>query len=210
MTGSRRRANDVDAGEVALDRRARRRRTAAHPNGLVRLSARVTPDGRLRGCRTSRVDHPGPASVGAGAFWLIRTKTASFLGRRGQVLLDCHDQLVVTTALFVLAAAGRTAVVLETSARTTTAATRKRRNLHQGYALIQWLGNGVIWSPPPASERCTPSREHDSASATAASAALATLTGSDFCTPWVSAWKCSAGRRRAGRSGTGRASARRR
>jgi len=45
--------------------------------------------------------------------------------------------LWVPTASFVLVAAGRTAVALETSATTTTAATRKRRNTPQGYSLAE-------------------------------------------------------------------------
>jgi len=45
--------------------------------------------------------------------------------------------LWVPTVSFVLVAAGRTAVALETSATTTTAATRKRRNTPQGYSLAE-------------------------------------------------------------------------
>ncbi len=56
-----------DGGEVPLDRRARRCRIAPHTGRLVRLSACAAADGRLCGCRTSRVDHSGPAGVGARA-----------------------------------------------------------------------------------------------------------------------------------------------
>src|SRR5580765_4481549 len=72
--------------------------------------------------------------AGPSPFWLIRTKTASFFCAAGaRFFLTATISLWVTTALFVLASAGKTAVALETSARTTTAATRKRRNIHQGY-----------------------------------------------------------------------------
>lgn len=71
------------------------------------------------------------APAGTPLFWLIRTKTASFFSATGaRFFLTTTMSLWVTTALFVLADAGKTAAALETSARTTTAATRKRRNMH--------------------------------------------------------------------------------
>src|SRR4029078_11411612 len=58
---------------------------------------------------------------------------ASFFSAAGATFfLTATISLWVRTALFVLATAG-TAAALEASARTTTAATRKRRNMRQGY-----------------------------------------------------------------------------
>ena len=72
------------------------------------------------------------APAGAPPFWLIRTKTASFFSATGaRFFLTTTISLWVPTALFVLAAAGETAVALRTSARTT-AAMKKRRNMLQG------------------------------------------------------------------------------
>ena len=66
------------------------------------------------------------APAGAPPFWLIRTKTASFFSAAGaRFFLTATISLWVTTALFVLAAAGKTAVALETSARTTSCCNEK-------------------------------------------------------------------------------------
>ena len=61
----------------------------------------------------------------------MSTNTASFFSAaRAKVFLTATISLWVTTALFGLAVADKTAAAVETSARTTTAATRKRRNMH--------------------------------------------------------------------------------
>jgi hypothetical protein len=79
------------------------------------------------------------APAGAPPFWLIRTKIASFFSAAGAMfVLTATISLWVRTALFVSTNAG-SAVALETSTRTTTAATRKRRNIRQGYAACREL-----------------------------------------------------------------------
>ena len=89
------------------------------------------------------------APAGAPPFWLIRTKTASFFSAAGaRFFLTATISLWVPTALFVLAAAGKTAVALKTSARKTTAAMRTRRNMLQGYCD---LSNGSLTEFPPGS-----------------------------------------------------------
>src|SRR5215467_10533820 len=95
----------------------------------------LTKENRLLVSRTVRgLLGQARAPAGAPPFWVIRTKTTSFFSAAGaMVFLTATISLWVRTAVFVLAVAGRTAVALETSARKTTVAMRKRRDMLQRY-----------------------------------------------------------------------------
>src|SRR5690242_1017274 len=95
------------------------------------------------------------APAGAAPPRLIRIRTASFFSAAGgRFFLTVTISLWVATASFVVAAAGKAAVALETSARTATAATRTRRNMHQEYGACPLMPAPALWRLGSAKDVC--------------------------------------------------------
>src|SRR3954453_1602397 len=94
------------------------------------------------------------APAGATPVWVIRTNTESFFSAAGARFFSTATiSLWLTTAVWVLAVPDEPAAALETSANRTLVATRKRRNMREGYDGCPGVCVARLWSRPR-KEKC--------------------------------------------------------